>query len=444
MKRVVLQEEDVPGAQLLKGPAKCTVEELKRWLECHGLKKGGEKDELVERVRLSNGVIKVDPKIDRGKWYDQKANPTGNPSDKQDNVLYGESETNWHHFPSQNVPRMFNYGHIYHYIVESIDSIAMDVSGDEDEPNSLSDVVTARPMKKGRCLVDSGFVDDVHDATSSGTGDYHLRGHVHHSMKRELPLNVSLVISGMSGCIKKAPCTCKANAAGRCAHVTALLLFLDDHIKENGYTATVTCTEEPCVWNQGRKRDKNPQPIHQAAYKSVTREMSTMYNFDPRPTRFRGIDMERSNQFVRELESYSSKTGEKPMWLTLFQVTYADFVPDAEDRSCYSQMMYQFVSNLYSSIQSDEPFQIPGTQGQSKSQEWTSSRWPRITASICRKVARLGANLNLSDCYKWLKANIWFKEELTTPDMAYGIEEESNAVAAYSRATLTGVIPSGL
>ena len=49
MKITVLQEDDVPGAILLNDLTKCTVEELKRWLECHGLKKV-EKDELIRRV----------------------------------------------------------------------------------------------------------------------------------------------------------------------------------------------------------------------------------------------------------------------------------------------------------------------------------------------------------------------------------------------------------
>ena len=47
--RIVLNEEDVPGAKLMKDPSACSIEELKRWLEYHGLKKSGKKNELVER-----------------------------------------------------------------------------------------------------------------------------------------------------------------------------------------------------------------------------------------------------------------------------------------------------------------------------------------------------------------------------------------------------------
>ena len=55
-KRTVLNEEDVPGAKFKKIPKDCSVIELKRWLECHGLQKKGNKTELVERVNLSTGV----------------------------------------------------------------------------------------------------------------------------------------------------------------------------------------------------------------------------------------------------------------------------------------------------------------------------------------------------------------------------------------------------
>ena len=35
--------DDVPGAKYSKDPAQCVVEEFKRWLKCHGLKKCGKK-----------------------------------------------------------------------------------------------------------------------------------------------------------------------------------------------------------------------------------------------------------------------------------------------------------------------------------------------------------------------------------------------------------------
>ena len=37
----VLNEEDVPGAFFRKDPSEYSVIQLKRWLECHGLKQTG-------------------------------------------------------------------------------------------------------------------------------------------------------------------------------------------------------------------------------------------------------------------------------------------------------------------------------------------------------------------------------------------------------------------
>ena len=50
-KHSILKEDEVPGATLLKEPEKCLAEELKRWLECQGLKKSGKKAELIKRVK---------------------------------------------------------------------------------------------------------------------------------------------------------------------------------------------------------------------------------------------------------------------------------------------------------------------------------------------------------------------------------------------------------
>ena len=69
----LLKEDEFPGAKFSKEPEKCVIEELKRWLECHGLKKSGKKDELINRVRDGLKLnLPVDPKIDGAKWYNLK------------------------------------------------------------------------------------------------------------------------------------------------------------------------------------------------------------------------------------------------------------------------------------------------------------------------------------------------------------------------------------
>ena len=73
MKKVPLTAEDAPGAVLMKYPSECPVLELRRWIECHEVKRTGKKQELIARVRECLAINKsVGPKIDSGKWYNLK------------------------------------------------------------------------------------------------------------------------------------------------------------------------------------------------------------------------------------------------------------------------------------------------------------------------------------------------------------------------------------
>ena len=124
MEEIVLKEEDVPGAYLSKDPAEYSMAVLRRWLECHGQKKGGRKQDLIDRVR---GCIviktKVDPKIDGGKWYSFK-NQSSSQSTASSTASAVSSSmaavSSWKPFPSLDIQEMFNYGHAYHYLFESI------------------------------------------------------------------------------------------------------------------------------------------------------------------------------------------------------------------------------------------------------------------------------------------------------------------------------------
>ena len=159
---IILTENDVPGAKLTNDLAECNVDDLKRWLECRGQKKGGRKAELVARVE---GLLKlnlpIDSKIDNGLWYKQK---------KQKNshvMLYfidiSIPGDGWRDFPSRNLPQNFNYGNIYHYLVESINKVCCHDDYDDEEYGDKGESigeVTSRPLKKGTWLLKSGFVLD--------------------------------------------------------------------------------------------------------------------------------------------------------------------------------------------------------------------------------------------------------------------------------------------
>ena len=253
---VILTEADIPGAKLTKEPKECLVKELERWLECHGLKKSGKKDELVTRVQNSLCLgLPVDPKVDGGKWYNIKATSATN-NDLQHSTEQALPSSGWKSFPSRNLPENFNYGHVYHYLVESVDDLYVtygSASDEEDTVESSGDTITARPLRKGRSLLQSGFIEDIQDNFIDNLNEYIVRAHVQHSMKSFLPLNVTVTVSNISGYVKTASCDCIASSLGRCAHIAAVLLKLSD--TENIIEPS---TSKPCTWNKGKKRVKNP------------------------------------------------------------------------------------------------------------------------------------------------------------------------------------------
>ena len=48
-----------------------------------------------------------------------------------------------------------------------------------------------------------------------------------------------------SECVKIFRCSCKASACDRCAHVTAVLLYLDNYVNSNGYVVNSPSTSKP-------------------------------------------------------------------------------------------------------------------------------------------------------------------------------------------------------
>ena len=252
----------------MKEPEKSAVEELKMWLECHGLKKSGKKAELI--IRVKDGLklnLPVDPKIDGGKWYNLKTEDSAsieNTSSKTSIASLGELPTDgWRLLASKNLPANFNYGHVYFYLVQSVAKASnIPDSSDSDEDNLYDncDTVTAKPLKKGRNLLSSGFVENKQDNFDEIKHEFYVRAHVQHSMKNMLPLNVNVVISDISGYVKVAMCDCKASALGRCAHVAALLLKLSDAAYDKGSTIKPS-TPQPCTWNRGKKREKKTSAI---------------------------------------------------------------------------------------------------------------------------------------------------------------------------------------
>ena len=261
-------------------------------------------------------------------------------------------ENVWKHFPSRNIPKNFNYyGHVYyHHLIESIEA------ANSAKECSDTDTVTPKAFeKKGRTLLDSGFIEEVHDNLAQN-GDFCLiRAHVHHSMTNLLTLSVTCIISVTSGSINKATCTCKTSLSGRCAHIAALLSKLSDYVTCHGFIVQCSSTSKPCQWGKGKKRQKNPQPWQKSHYESAKRKQSDLYTYDPRPEELRHANRNLLNNFAVDLQTYGANFQTTPMWLTLFKYKYEDFNLDFNDIRIYKEMVNRFAFNLFQDMVEWEP-----------------------------------------------------------------------------------------
>ena len=156
--------------------------------------------------------ILLDPKLNNGVWYQQKLDTINKSKSLQSNVTVLKGE--WRKFPSRNVPRNFNYGHVYHYLIEFVNDVYVDVSvtkesDDEDECSGSQGTVTSKALKKAMYLLKSGFVHNSQDNMDTNGQCYMIRAHVHHSMKAQLSLNAEVYISNISGYVKSGKCDCR-------------------------------------------------------------------------------------------------------------------------------------------------------------------------------------------------------------------------------------------
>ncbi|CAH3175503.1 unnamed protein product, partial [Porites lobata] len=235
------QDDGVPGSKFENDPGNYTVDQLKRWLKCRGLKLSGKRDDLVKRVAECIQAGKhhtLDPSIDEGKWFAAKVIKENFGLQQNSNVvsLPDIPSKGWRDFPSYNIPQLFNYGHIHYYVLESI----RNVNANEDDDEGLGHM-TDKPLKTD---------------------------------ESDLPHNVVVVLSLNSGAVIHASCEpCRVSSLGRCSHVVAVLFTVLDHTQKHGYVASKPCTSQECSWNKGKKRNKTPQRLSQATYDSKLKKL---------------------------------------------------------------------------------------------------------------------------------------------------------------------------
>ena len=73
----------------------------------------------------------LDVSIDGGKWFAAKVlkeneELKGRETFNEQVAVPIVPEKGWRSFPSQDIPSLFDYGHIYHYALESIQTVQLD------------------------------------------------------------------------------------------------------------------------------------------------------------------------------------------------------------------------------------------------------------------------------------------------------------------------------
>ncbi|KAK3920441.1 Zinc finger SWIM domain-containing protein 4, partial [Frankliniella fusca] len=254
---VELYENEVEGGILPSEVLNANKKnDLIRWLQCRGIPSGGNKAELIKLVqaRIDEGNSHIlDVKVDNGFPYRMKLQKL---YPKQNCAANNIPNKGWGPFVSVCIPKSFNYGHIYNYLVESAPQLPLPECGpsqeevfdaleseddecDEDllvrDPFEDSDcpcLLDEKPLRRGMKFLKSEHVHSLSDALCQNT--YHVKASVAPSMPGP-DKQVGVSISSISGHVQDAYCSCKASALGRCSHVSALLLFILRHVKLNGY-----------------------------------------------------------------------------------------------------------------------------------------------------------------------------------------------------------------
>ena len=110
---ILTEDDGIPGSKFEREPENYTVEQLKRWLKCRGLKQSGKREELLRRARdciKSGNHRTLDSSID-GKWFAAKSVKENSEFKGNYTVLSTPviPTSGWRTFPSQDIPALFNY-----------------------------------------------------------------------------------------------------------------------------------------------------------------------------------------------------------------------------------------------------------------------------------------------------------------------------------------------
>ncbi|MCG7868599.1 MAG: YqaJ viral recombinase family protein [Candidatus Thiodiazotropha taylori] len=359
----------------------------------------------------------LDISVDSGKWYTLKAQNKLTPAQVDAVPLLPYS--GWKKFPScpNDIPKLFNQGHIHHHIVESVQFVnAEEISNESDE--DIEDLHTAKPLIRGEKYLKSGHVLKIHDCCKSG--HYFMKAKVMASYSVSTEYDVTVTLSQVSGFVRDASCTCKASAMGRCSHVTALLLALKNYL--DTCSSDISCTSVPCTWNRGRQKRKTPKRVQQLSYSTKKRKCQDVINFDPRAPSTVKNDLQLQDDLLWNIETSSMYSC---MWSSLLEYKYSDYDLDNEHLQVLKEWREIFLQNLKVPNKSNDPVLLVSDQ---KSDHWFTERRVRLTASTCHSVVSFQSDVAVSN---FLNRKLWRTESISTVSLKYGLENEKTARQSY-------------
>ncbi|KAL3869509.1 hypothetical protein ACJMK2_042180 [Sinanodonta woodiana] len=329
--------------------------------------------------------------------------------------------TGWNIFPSVDLPKHFNVGHVHHHIIESVQFTGQTPNTEENEDDDVQDLHTANPLNRGKYYFKSGHVQSMKDCEKNGT--YYLKAKVMASYVMSTMYDTMVQISEDSGFVRDASCTCIASSTGRCSHVCALLFAMLDYIEKNG-TDVQSCTSKSCDWNKGHKRYKDPKCVSDVIYENIKKQkISDVILYDPTPAYSQQTPQKAGTDLLNATESNSMSSSES-MWQSKLYKQYVDYELDTESKALLCEKRRALLQNI-SIPSSPYPQEIVKEQG---SAEWFLERRVRVTASVSKTVSTAS---NPQSARSILNKILWEENAFKSCAILYGKENEKNAFTDY-------------
>jgi len=194
------------------------------------------------------------------------------------------------------------------------------------------------------------------------------------------------------------------------------------------FLTAMPCTSWPRTWGLGSVK-KDPGPIVRPEYYKWNVERRC--NFDVRPTELQSDKMTQS-EIVSFLSTINCDMNVyiPSLWELTIPIEYKDFESSPEDCLILEELCNQLYDGLRKNVSAD-PFLIPGSVGQTKSDAWVRHRRLLITSSNCKRV--LGLSTPVAKMNYQLQ-NLWGVHEFRGCDATtYGNKNENFARESYTQ-----------